>query len=166
MNIALTGSLNRFQKAGVRTSGRPDVRTPDVRTSGRLDVRTPARPHVQTPGRPDVRTSGRASHFAPHWLFRTRGVWGGGASPGIKRPSKNYYGRTNSKTLNGSKIARIAPILTIFGRNRSRRPGLIFQFFLRQRKQIRVDEKISRQTDERTTTTTTNERTNGILKCI
>ena len=38
---------------------RPDVRTPDVRTSGRLDDWTSGRPDVRTSGRPDVRTSGR-----------------------------------------------------------------------------------------------------------
>ena len=33
------------------------------------------------------------------------------------------------KSSNGSKIARIAPILTIFGWNRSRQPNLFFQNF-------------------------------------
>ena len=35
------------------------------------------------------------------------------------------------KPSNGSKIARIAPISTIFGRNRSRRLKLDFEFFFR-----------------------------------
>ena len=47
----------------------------------------------------------------------------------------------NFRTSNGLKIARLAPILTIFGRNRSRRHDLFFPKFLRDRKIFRVDEK-------------------------
>ena len=50
-----------------------------------------------------------------------------------------------SKTSNGSKIARIAPILTIFGRNRSRRPKHFFPKFSRRRKNFRVDGKFPRR---------------------
>ena len=48
----------------------------------------------------------------------------------------------------GSKIARMAPILTIFWRNRSRWPDLVFENFSRRRRHFRVDEKFSRRTDE------------------
>ena len=44
------------------------------------------------------------------------------------RPNSPKSGMLISKTSNGSKIARIAPISTIFGRNRSHRPELFFQF--------------------------------------
>ena len=42
------------------------------------------------------------------------------------RPNSPKSGMWIFKTSNGSKIARIAPISTIFGRNRSRRPELFF----------------------------------------
>ena len=54
-----------------------------------------------------------------------------------------------AQTSNGSKLARIAPISTIFGRNRSRRPELFFRKFSRRRN-FRVAEKFSRRTSERT----------------
>ena len=37
------------------------------------------------------------------------------------------YFRTSSKSLNGQKIVRMAPIWTIFGPNRSRRRDLLFE---------------------------------------
>ena len=48
----------------------------------------------------------------------------------------------NFRTSNGSKIARMAPISTIFSRKRSRRPDLFFRKFLHDQKIFRVDEKI------------------------
>ena len=41
--------------------------------------------------------------------------------------TRNTSYLTASKSLNGRKIARMAPILTIFGPNRSRRPKLKFE---------------------------------------
>ena len=64
--------------------------------------------------------SGRSTEFAQKWLV-------------------------NFQTSNGSKIARIAPMLTILGRNRSRRSVLVFQKISRHQN-FRVDEK-NRQTD-------------------
>ena len=60
-----------------------------------------------------------------------------------------------AQTSNGSKIARIAPISTIFGRNRSRRPKLFFPKFSRHRN-LRVaenfyDERANAHTNEQTT---------------
>ena len=46
------------------------------------------------------------------------------------------------QTSNGSKIARLAPILTIFGRNRSRRPDLVFQKFSRRRKYFHSPQRL------------------------
>ena len=45
--------------------------------------------------------------------------------------------RTSSKSLNGRKIARMAPILTIFGPNRSRRRDLFFEKFSNERRRHR-----------------------------
>ena len=45
------------------------------------------------------------------------------------RPNSPKSGMWIFKTSNGSKIARIAPILTILGRNRSQRPDLVFENF-------------------------------------
>ena len=42
--------------------------------------------------------------------------------------------RTSSKSLNGRKIARMAPILTIFGPNRSQRRNLFFEKFSNERR--------------------------------
>ena len=47
------------------------------------------------------------------------------------------YFRTSSKSLNGRKIARMAPILTIFGPNRSRRRHLFFEKFSNERRRHR-----------------------------
>ena len=47
------------------------------------------------------------------------------------------YFRTSSKSLNGRKIARMAPILTIFGPNRSRRRDLFFEKFSNERRRHR-----------------------------
>ena len=54
----------------------------------------------------------------------------------------------NSKTLNGSEIASIAPISTILGRNRSHRPELFFLIFASSKKF--PAEKKSRRANERT----------------
>ena len=70
------------------------------------------------------------------------------------RPNSPKSGMWISKTSNGSKIARIAPISTIFGWNRSRRPKLCFQKFSRRRKKIRANGKIvanERRTNDRRT---------------
>ena len=45
--------------------------------------------------------------------------------------------RTSSKSLNNRKIARMAPILTIFGPNRSRRRDLFFEKFSNERRRHR-----------------------------
>ena len=45
--------------------------------------------------------------------------------------------RTSSKSLNGRKIARMAPILTIFGPNRSQRRNLFFEKFSNERRRHR-----------------------------
>ena len=45
--------------------------------------------------------------------------------------------RTSSKSLNGRKIARMAPILTIFGLNRSQRRDLFFEKFSNERRRHR-----------------------------
>ena len=47
------------------------------------------------------------------------------------------YFRTSSKSLNGRKIARMAPILTIFGPNRSCRRDLFFEKFSNERRRHR-----------------------------
>ena len=44
---------------------------------------------------------------------------------------------TASKSLNGRKIARMAPILTIFGPNRSQRRDLFFENFSKTRRRHR-----------------------------
>ena len=69
------------------------------------------------------------------------------------RPNLPKNGVQKFWTSNGSKIARIAPISTIFGRNRSRRPKLFFPKFQRRRNsgvdaKIR-DERTPRRTNER-----------------
>ena len=46
--------------------------------------------------------------------------------------------RDLAKSSNGRKIARTAPISTIFGGNRSRRPDLVFRKFSRRPKNFRV----------------------------
>ena len=51
----------------------------------------------------------------------------------------------NSKTSNGLKIARIAPILMILGQNRSRRPNLNF---CAVEKVLRDNEKFSQRANE------------------
>ena len=47
------------------------------------------------------------------------------------------YFQTSSKSLNGRKIARMAPILTIFGPNRSQRRNLFFEKFSNERRRHR-----------------------------
>ena len=61
------------------------------------------------------------------------------------RPNSPKNGVRNFRTSNDSKIARMAPISTIFGRNWLRRPKLSFQKYLRGRKNVHIDEKLSRR---------------------
>ena len=75
---------------------------------------------------------GRSAEFAQKWLV-------------------------NFQLSNGSKIAMMAPISTIFGRNRSRRPKLFFPKFSRGRK------KFSRRRKNFATHERSNER--GARKC-
>ena len=51
--------------------------------------------------------------------------------------TRNTSYLTASKSLNGRKIARMAPILTIFGPNRSRRRDLFFEKFSNERRRHR-----------------------------
>ena len=51
---------------------------------------------------------------------------------------------------NGSKIARMAPISIIFGRNRSRRPDLVFRKILRRQKKSFTPAKTFERANERT----------------
>ena len=51
--------------------------------------------------------------------------------------SKNTSYLTASKSLNGRKIARMAPIWTIFGPNRSQRRNLFFEKFSNERRRHR-----------------------------
>ena len=62
------------------------------------------------------------------------------------RPNSPKSGVSIFQTSNGLKIARIAPIWTIFGRNRSRRPNLNFRKFSYPQKISRVE---SEESDER-----------------
>ena len=48
--------------------------------------------------------------------------------------TRNTSYLTASKSLNGRKIARMAPILTIFGPNRSQRRNLFFEKFSNERR--------------------------------
>ena len=51
--------------------------------------------------------------------------------------TRNTSYLTASKSLNGRKIARMAPILTIFGPNRSQRRNLFFEKFSNERRRHR-----------------------------
>ena len=51
--------------------------------------------------------------------------------------TRNTSYLTASKSLNGRKIARMAPILTIFGPNRSQRRNLFFEKFSNKRRRHR-----------------------------
>ena len=51
--------------------------------------------------------------------------------------TRNTSYLTASKSLNGRKIARMAPILTIFGPNRSQRRNLFFEKFSNERRHHR-----------------------------
>ena len=65
-------------------------------------------------------------------------VWGYDSThvPEIQATRNTSY-LTASKSLNGRKIARMAPILTIFGPNRSRRRDLFFEKFSNERRRHR-----------------------------
>ena len=52
--------------------------------------------------------------------------------------TRNTSYLTASKSLNGRKIARMAPILTIFGPNRSQRRNLLFEKFSNERRRHRL----------------------------
>ena len=75
------------------------------------------------------------------------------------RPKSPKSGMWIFKTSNGSKIARVAPISTIFGRNQSRRPKLFFQTISRRRNNLSVNGNIAAN-KRRTNDGQTNERTN------
>ena len=49
---------------------------------------------------------------------------------GLPPPPPRHKPKKRPKTSNGQKIARMAPILTIFGPNRSRRCKLFFEIFV------------------------------------
>ena len=60
--------------------------------------------------------------------------------------TRNTSYLTASKSLNGRKIARMAPILTIFGPNRSQRRNLFFEKFSNERRRHRgIARRIARR---------------------
>ena len=71
---------------------------------------------------------------SPPWPSDTISIESNGIS--------NRSNRNSQKFSNGRKIARMARILTIFGRNRSSRRNLSFQKFSNERKIIELIESI------------------------
>ena len=79
-----------------------------------------------------------------HQLFDFRFVLGLMVAKHLKntpdpeiQATRNTSYLTASKSLNGRKIARMAPILTIFGPNRSQRRNLFFEKFSNERRRHR-----------------------------
>ena len=74
-------------------------------------------------------------------LSRSRGAMAGRKTSDTSDPeiqaTRNTSYLTASKSLNGRKIARMAPILTIFGPNRSQRRNLFFEKISNERRRHR-----------------------------
>ena len=90
----------------------------------------------------------QVSYLLAGWRHHFKSTYWKTSSHMSKEGRRYVRSTENFRISNGSKIARIAPISTILGRNRSQRPKLFFPKFSRRRN-FRVDEKFSRRARQR-----------------